>query len=230
MREVSTKLTEGEKYLPCLKGIHTMNYTFKTIVCGAYQENCYMLLPENSRDCILIDPGDDLELLKKSISDEGRVLKAILLTHGHFDHILAAQPLSKITGAAVYVHELDNEMLSSGYLNGYNPACSVQPLPRDFEGDILEETFDLSGIHFDVLHTPGHTPGSVCYYDAENNLLFSGDTLFCAGFGRMDLPGGSPAQMRTSLRKLFELPANTAVHCGHGASTTIGTEKGRYRI
>jgi len=207
-----------------------MNYTIKTIVCGAYQENAYLLLAENSRDAILIDPGDDLELLKDAIAQSGCVLKAILLTHGHFDHILAAQPLSKITGAPVYVHEMDNEYLSSGYLNGYNPACSVQPMPRDFEGDPLEETFDLAGIHFDIIHTPGHTPGSVCYYDAQNNVLFSGDTLFRAGFGRMDLPGGSPAQMRTSLRTLFNLPANTVVYCGHGESTTIGSEKGRYRI
>ena len=207
-----------------------MNYAIKTIVCGAYQENAYLLLPENSRDCILIDPGDDLELLKKSIAESGYMLRAILLTHGHFDHILAAQPLSRITGANVYVHEKDNEMLSSGYLNGYNPACSVQPMPQDFEGDILGESFDLAGVHFDILHTPGHTPGSVCYYDAANNVLFSGDTLFRAGFGRMDLPGGSPAQMRTSLRRLFGLPANTTVYCGHGETTTIGTEKGRYRI
>ena len=158
------------------------------------------------------------------------MIRAILLTHGHFDHILAAQPLSKSTGAPVYVHEKDNEMLSSGYLNGYNPACSVQPCPVNFEGDELEESFDLAGIHFDILHTPGHTPCSVCYYDAQNNILFRGDNLFLAGFGRMDLPGGSPAQMRSSLKALFSLPSNTVVHCGHGGSTTIGTEKGRYRI
>ena len=89
---------------------------------------------------------------------------------------------------------------------------------------------DLCGIHFDVLHTPGHTPGSVCYYDRENKRLFSGDTLFCAGFGRMDLPGGSAREMRASLKMLFGLPGDVRVYSGHGCETTIADECGRYHL
>lgn len=207
-----------------------MNYTVQTIPCGAYQANAYLLLPQDSRAALLIDPGDDLELLKKTLADSARTLKVILLTHGHFDHMLAAQPLSRITGAPVFIHSLDEELLSSAYLNCYNADCSVLPCPKDFEADLLEADFRFEGLHFDVLHTPGHTKGSVCFYDAENKCLFSGDTLFRAGFGRMDLPGGSPAQMRASLKRLFDLPSDTLVYCGHGESTTIGAEKGRYRL
>lgn len=207
-----------------------MKYTIECAVCGAYQENAYLLCPEGTKDVVLIDPGDDLEGLKAKLAQSGRRLKGILLTHGHFDHMLSAQPLSLVTGAPVYVHAADQAMLCDARLNAYDPAAASQPCPKDFEADELEEKIEIAGICFQVLHTPGHTPGSVCYYDTENGVLFSGDTLFCAGFGRMDLPGGSPAQMRASLRKLFQLPADTRVLCGHGGETTIAAERARYRL
>jgi len=207
-----------------------MKYTIESLVCGAYQVNAYLLCPEGTKDAVLIDPGDDIARLKGALADSGRRLKAILLTHGHFDHMLSAQPLSAVTGAPVYVHEMDQEMLCDAQLNAYNEMAAYQPCPVDFEADELEDEIEAAGIRFKVLHTPGHTRGSVCFYDAENNVLFSGDTLFCAGFGRMDLPGGSAAQMRQSLRTLFELPGNTRVLCGHGYETTIGNEKTRYRL
>ncbi len=189
-----------------------------------------MLCPEGTKDALLIDPGDDLNALKRALESSGRTLRAILLTHGHFDHMLAAQPLSRITGAAVYVHPLDQELLCDGDKNAYDPGCASLPCPVDFEAEELEDEIEVCGLRFRVLHTPGHTRGSVCYYDEENGILFSGDTLFCAGFGRMDLYGGSPAQMRTSLRSLFELPEDTQVCCGHGPMTGIQAEKRRYRL
>ena len=207
-----------------------MKYEIKPVRCGLYQENAYLLCPEGTRDALLIDPGDDLNALKRALEASGRTLRAILLTHGHFDHMLAAQPLSRITGAAVYVHPEDQELLCDGDKNAYDPGCASQPCPKDFEAEELEEEVEVCGIRFRVLHTPGHTRGSVCYYDEENGILFSGDTLFCAGFGRMDLYGGSPAQMRTSLRSLFELPEDTQVCCGHGPMTGIQAEKRRYSL
>jgi len=207
-----------------------MKYEILPLVCGAYQVNAYLLCPEGSRDAVLIDPGDDIAKLKKAIAEKGRVLKGILLTHGHFDHMLSAQPLSAITGAPVYVHEMDQELLLSAAKASYSADVCYQPFPVDFEADFLESEIEIAGMKFEVLHTPGHTKGSVCFYDGENKVLFSGDTLFCAGFGRMDLYGGSPAQMRTSLRTLFELPGDTRVLCGHGYETTIGAEKSRYRL
>lgn len=207
-----------------------MKYSIKTIECGAYQENAYLLCPEGGRDAVLIDPGDDLPRLERALGDAGRTLRAILLTHGHFDHILAAQPLSRITGAPVYVHDADMEMLCNEAKNAYSAACSSLPSPVNLLADPLEKSIDVAGIHFEVIHTPGHTCGSVCFYDRENALLFSGDTLFCAGFGRMDLFGGSPSDMRHSLRRLFDLPGETMVYCGHGGSTTIAAERGRYRL
>ena len=207
-----------------------MKYEIMPLVCGAYQVNAYLLLPEGTKDAVLIDPGDDIARLKKAIAEQGRTLKGVLLTHGHFDHMLSAEPISRITGAPVYIHPQDQEMLCDAAKASYSADVCYQNFPVDFEADELGETIEIAGLKFEVLHTPGHTRGSVCFYDGENGVLFSGDTLFCAGFGRMDLYGGSPAQMRQSLFRLFRLPGDTRVLCGHGYETTIGAEKGRYRI
>ena len=207
-----------------------MKYSIQTIICGAYQENAYLLCPEGVDTAVLIDPGDGEAALLRGIEESGRKLDAILLTHGHFDHMLAAQPLAKATGAPVYVHAEDIELLCDPEINGFDPGCTILPNPVGLDAVALEEEIEVCGIRFKVMHTPGHTKGSVCYYDEENGLLFSGDTLFRAGFGRMDLYGGSPRQMRESLRALFALPGETKVYAGHGSDTTIAAERGRYHL
>ncbi len=186
------------------------------IVCGAYAENAYCIDGE-----LLIDPGDDLPTLARLAGG----IKAILLTHGHFDHMLAAEKLQERTGVPVYVHPLDAPMLSDASLSAYNPEVSSLPQP----GHIAYTAYPESLFGFRVLHTPGHTPGSVCLYREEEKVLFSGDTLFRAGFGRTDLAGGSMHQLLSSLRTLLALPRDVRVYPGHGESTTIDEECRRYR-
>ena len=186
------------------------------IVCGAYAENAYCIDGD-----LLIDPGDDLPTLARIAGG----IKAILLTHGHFDHMLAAEELQKRTGVPVYVHPLDAPMLSDASLSAYNPEVSSLPQP----GHIACTAYPESLFGFRVLHTPGHTPGSVCLYHEAEKVLFSGDTLFRAGFGRTDLAGGSMHQLLSSLRTLLALPRDIKVYPGHGESTTIDEECRRYR-
>ena len=207
-----------------------MKYSIQTILCGAYQENAYLLCPEGRDDAVLIDPGDGVAELERAIAASGRKLGAILLTHGHFDHMLGARPLSLATGAPVYIHPEDVELLCNPEINAYDPGCATLPNPETFDAKELGEEIEVCGIRFRVLHTPGHTKGSACFYDEENGLLFSGDTLFCAGFGRIDMYGGSAREMRASLRALFQLPGDTKVYSGHGPETTIARERGRYYL
>lgn len=202
----------------------------RALPCGAYQTNAYLVCPEGRGDAFLIDPGDDLALLRGALSDSGRALSAILLTHGHFDHMLAAAPLQKETGAEVLVSELDAELLTDPVKNAFNREASVLELPKRLDIEPLENAIAVCGIPLRVIPTPGHTRGSVCFYDSEGGVLFSGDTLFQAGYGRTDLYGGDMFALARSLKALLALPEDTRVLPGHGGETTIGAERRRYRL
>ncbi len=205
-----------------------MSVNIQAVSCGIIQENAYIVSRDGRDDCVVIDPGDDFAKLQRALG--GRPVGAILLTHGHFDHILAAGPLSEATGAPVYIHEADEEMLNDSVLNGYADLMGGFFQGPELKASPLGERFSACGLDFDVLHTPGHSRGSVCLYLKDEGVLFSGDTLFQAGFGRTDLHGGDVRQMLSSLKALFKLPGDTRVWPGHGGVTTIAAEKARYRV
>lgn len=203
----------------------------KTIHCGSLAENAYLVCPEGRDDAFIVDPGDGLHPLMLALQASGRKLAAILLTHGHFDHILAAQPLNELYDAPVYIHALDAQMLDNPNKSSYMPdVCQLEPpenLPREHYGSELE----VCGVKLQVIHTPGHSMGSVCLYDPEGRIMFSGDTLFRAGYGRSDLYGGSNADLIRSLKSLLTtLPGETIVLSGHGNETNIALEKRRYGL
>ena len=184
-----------------------------TMPLGAYQTNCYIIWAEGSDSCAVIDPGYEPDTILTRAGLLGKKVEAILLTHGHFDHVGAVREIAAVTDCKVYLCADDLAMphqFTAGdlyYTDTYT------------EGSIVE----AAGLTLKVLHTPGHTPGSICLLCDGN--LYAGDTLFQGSCGRTDLPGGDWAQILQSLRRLKELPDKTKVFSGHGPSSTIGDEK-----
>lgn len=192
---------------------------------GIISTNCYLVINKTSKEAIIIDPGACPDYLVKHIRSEGLTIKAVLLTHGHFDHILGLADLLKEFKVPVYAHEAEKVVLTDSRVNGsrsYTAGFEFHDAVYVKEGDILT----LAGITFEVLHTPGHTCGGVCYYVREENVLFSGDTLFQASVGRTDMATGDTDTLLRSIReKLLVLPENTLVYPGHMGETTIAYEK-----
>ena len=185
----------------------------KHLALGAYQTNCYLVWEEMSPTCAVIDPGYDPDTVLAEAKKLGKEIAAILLTHGHFDHVGGVREIAAETGCRVYLCDADLAM---------PPQMTAGPLYyTDFygEGSFVEE----AGLSFKVLHTPGHTPGSVCLQC--ENALFSGDTLFWGSCGRTDLPGGSWATIRVSLKRLADLSGDFDVYPGHGDATTLSFER-----
>ena len=183
------------------------------LTLGAYQTNCYLFHDEDSVKCCVVDPGYDADFILKSLETLGLTLEAILLTHGHFDHVGAVRQLASDTGCDVYIHAADLDL---------PVALTAGPLyftKTYAEGDTLR----LAGLDITVLHTPGHTPGSVCLLCGDT--LFAGDTLFCGSCGRTDLPGGDWATILSSLHRLKAIEADLWVLPGHGEATSLAQEK-----
>ncbi len=185
----------------------------QTIVGGSLYTNCYLVWQDNKESCVLIDPGFDPEQIMEQVRATGKKLEAILLTHTHFDHVFGVKGLVEMTGCKVYVHKEELQ------INHQYPSGEICATDFYDEGDTVE----AAGISFKVLHTPGHTTGSVCLL--ADGVMFSGDTLFAGSCGRTDLAGGSPSQMRQSLARLCQLEGNCAVFPGHGEATELAFER-----
>ena len=184
----------------------------KTFPIGSLQTNCYMAWEEGSDSCILIDPGYVPEQLLEEVRRQRKTLEAILLTHGHFDHVGGVKQLAAETGCDVYIcaEELKQPLR---YSDGLHYTHTVE------DGDTLE----LAGLTLQVLHTPGHTPGCVCYLCGDT--LFSGDTLFAGTCGRTDLPGGDFKAIQASLQRLAALEGDLKVLPGHGMASSLDIER-----
>jgi len=184
--------------------------------------NTYFLI--DGSNVIIIDPGSDGTSLSARIRREGWTIKAILLTHGHFDHINGAEYLQKVFDTPVYVHQEDEAMLADPHLSGatmFRISGNYDIKATTFGND---EAVTINNRKIATFHTPFHTKGSVCFYLPEEGWLFSGDTLFKGSIGRSDLPSGSFRTITTSLIKLQSLPESVTVYPGHGPKTTIGNE------
>lgn len=202
------------------------NFRIKTYVLGGVSTNCYLTFREGEKAAVIIDPADNADYLVSKCREFGVEPEAVLLTHAHFDHMLAADDIRKKFGCKLYVHMEDERMLNdpslnlSGTLGTEQVSISADHLLRD--GDVLH----FLNLEWKVMATPGHTAGSVCYYLPEEEVLFSGDTLFAESLGRTDLLTGSmSAIVRSIAEKLLVLPDDIMVYPGHGDATTIGHEK-----
>ena len=197
----------------------------ETFAVGIMPTNCYVLTDDSGLG-LIVDPAAPSQKLSERIDDfaEGQI-KYILLTHGHFDHIGAANEVREHYGIKIYASCDEEKLLASparNLSNAYGMSLRVTADVLHNDGDILE----LAGLKIKAIHTPGHTKGSCCYYIEEEDVLFSGDTVFYGSVGRTDFPGGSTADIVRSLHKLVDsLPEETEVFPGHDASTTIGYEK-----
>lgn len=202
--------------------------TVESLAMGPIQANSYILTDAQSGKSAVIDAGACTDTFKAML--KGKDVQYILLTHGHYDHILGVAELKALTGAQICIHKADANCLLSEEesLCAWEYAGQQTPVAADrllSDGDIIQ----LGETALTVLHTPGHTKGGVCYADFENRLLFSGDTLFCLTAGRTDFPGGNYEELLASLIRLRNLDGDFTVYTGHNRPTTLEFERKRNR-
>lgn len=202
------------------------DFRIKCCVLGDVSTNCYIIYREGTGKAVIVDPADNGAYLLNKCRELGVAPEVILLTHGHFDHILAVEDIRRAFRCEVYAHMDEERILKdaslnlSGTLGTDQMGLAADYLLRD------NEVLDLLGCEWRVIATPGHTIGSVCYYIESEGVLISGDTLFAESLGRTDLPTGNVSDIiRSITKRLFILPDDTMVYPGHGEPTTIGHEK-----
>lgn len=195
----------------------------KTVVVGAYSVNCYIVYCDETGDGIIIDPGDEAGRIKYTVDALDNInIKMIVLTHAHSDHIGAVKELKEYYGVKVALHKEENDIYSNSV---YNLTSIMADMPIENHADMLlkeGDTVNIGNNKLVVMHTPGHTKGSICLYG--DGVLFSGDTLFAGTYGRIDFPTGNEEKLASSIRRILSLSDNTAVYPGHYESTTIKVE------
>lgn len=194
-------------------------------VVGPVMTNCYFAVNEDTNEMLVIDPGDEAEMLVAKIKERQLTPVAVLLTHGHFDHASAAQGVADAFGIQIYAEEHEKETLETPSIN----LCGMVGGREVYHADVYVKDNDvlhLAGFEIKVFHTPGHTKGGCCYYIEKEQSVFAGDTLFNESVGRTDFPGGSASVLLHSIEeKLMPLPGQTKVYPGHNSTTTIGWER-----
>ena len=190
----------------------------KTLVLGELETNCYLVIDQNTNQCIIIDPADEADFISEQILRLKVKPLGVLATHGHFDHILAANELQLAFNIPFYIHEKDLFLVKNLKKNASfwterkiveKPPKKICFFPKNFK-------FKISNLKFTIIPTPGHTPGSVCLYFQKENVIFTGDTLFADGIGRTDLSYSSEKDLLASLKKLSQFPPKTKIYPGHG--------------
>ena len=197
----------------------------ETIMVGQMGTNCYLVWDEESKRGFLVDPGEQADKIIRVCSRYEIKPEAILLTHGHFDHIMAAKKVKEYYQIPVYAGIHEEELLADAEKN--LSAMWAEGFTMKADDLVVDnQKIEIAGMKVTVIETPGHTSGGVCYYIEKEHVLFSGDTLFFESYGRTDFPGGSMFSLIRSLgKKLFVLPDETDVYPGHGQVTSIGYEK-----
>lgn len=198
----------------------------KKLVLGSVSTNCYIVSNKETKEALVIDPADNATRIRDELMTNGFTLKAILLTHGHFDHILAVEELVRTFGVPVYCHEDEQEVLGNPDLNlsmmlaGFDYTIAASNLVKS------DEVLELIGEKIQVLATPGHTRGGACYYFMQEGCIFVGDTIFMESIGRTDFPTGNMLTLIKSIQeKIYVLDSNIKLYPGHGPATSIGYEK-----
>lgn len=201
------------------------NLELQKCILGSVYTNCYFLKNKTTGELLVIDPADAPERIVSKVNEMQATPVAILLTHGHFDHIIAADAVRKKYGISVYACSEEVETLQNAGVNlSQYHGASVTLKPDVLLADL--QVVDLAGFSIQMIATPGHTKGSCCYYIQDEGVLFSGDTVFHGSVGRTDFPGGSMSEIVRSLHRLLDaLPEETEVYPGHDTATTIGYEK-----
>ncbi|MFN4212371.1 MAG: MBL fold metallo-hydrolase [Microgenomates group bacterium] len=191
---------------------------------GQLQANCYFLIKEGK--CLIIDPADEASFILEELQRRRLKLIGMLATHGHFDHVMAAGEIQNSINVPLYISLKDQFLIerleeTAEYFLGYKPALLPPKNIKNLDG---KNSLKIENFKLKILFSPGHTPGSSCFYFPKEKVIFSGDTLFKNGIGRHDFSYSNKSDLKISLRKLFQLPKKTIVYPGHGEKTTIAEE------